>query len=139
MDPVTATGVANSAITFIEFTYNFLCAVYSIYDDGRPVEHDMLENESLKMRDFSSQLILQQGLSQREGDMAIVSLARQCHFLSDNMVTRLGKTKTKKRHLGNAIKTTIKVICSKDEITRLQKNLEGCRAQLHLQVIVLAR
>ena len=109
MDPATAIGVASSAITFVEFTYGFLSAVYGIYDDGRPVEHDVLEDVSLKMREFSSQLILQRGSSQREEDIAIVSLASQCHFLSDNMVTRLGKTKTKKRQLGNAIKTAIRV------------------------------
>jgi hypothetical protein len=139
MDPASAIGVASSAITFVQFTYQFLSVVYTIYDDGRPLEHNTLEEMAVQMRDFSSQLMHERQATERQEDIAIVSLAIQCHSLAEDMVSHLGKAKVKKRHLGNAIKTAIKVIWSRDQIVRLQQMLDSCRTQLHLQVTVLAR
>jgi hypothetical protein len=139
MDPVSAIGVASSVITFVELAYSFLSAVYSVYDNGQLVEHDTLQTVSINMREISSQLILEKQSSQRQEDVTIVSLATQCHQLAADMARRLSKTRGGKGKIMSSIKVAIKIMCSKDDIARLQKSLDGCRAQLHLQLTVSSK
>jgi hypothetical protein len=139
MDPVSAIGVASSVITFVELAYSFLSTVYSVYGDGQLVEHDALGTVSTAMRELSSQLISEKQFSQRQEDVAIVSLATQCHQLAVDIARRLSKSKGGKGIALNSIKAALKIICSKDDIVRLQKALDGCRAQLHLQLTVSSK
>jgi hypothetical protein len=139
MDPVSAIGVASSVITFVQLAYSFLSTIYSVYDDGQPVEHDTLGTISTHMRELSSQLISEKQSSQRQEDIAIVSLATQCHQLAADIARRLSKSKGGKGKIMHSIKAAIKIICSKDDIARLQKSLDGCRAQLHLQLTVSSK
>jgi hypothetical protein len=139
MDPVSAFGVASSVITFVELAYSFLSAVYSVYDNGQPTEHETLETVCIDMRDLSSQLISEKQSSQRQEDVAIVSLSTKCHQLAADMARRLSKAKGGKGNIMNSTKAAIKIICSKDDIARLQKAIDGCRAQLHLQLTVSSK
>jgi glycine/serine hydroxymethyltransferase len=136
MDPVSAIGVASSIVTFVELAYSFLSTVYTVYDNERQVEHVTLETVSTKMKELSSQLISEKQFSQSQEDVAIVSLATQCHQLAADMTRRLSKSKGVKGKITHSIKAAIKIICSKNDIARLQKTLDGCRAQLHLHLSV---
>ncbi len=140
MDPASAIVVASGAITFAEFTYRFLGTLRAIYDAGRTLEYDELELVSNRMRDLSLDMLRELPTSnQSQSDIALANLATQCHILAGDIVNRIGKNKAASRKIGDLIKATLRTICSKDEITRLQKNLETCRAQIHLHFAVSRR
>lgn len=134
MDPVSATGVVSSAITFVQFAYGFLCSIYAIYDTGRDVKYDEVAEVSTRMRDLSEAMLRDLPTSaQSQADTAIANLANQCYILSVDIFKRIQKTQAKSRKMRDLLKATLRAILSKDDIIRLQRNLENCRAQLHLQ------
>lgn len=140
MDPASATGIASSSIAFAEFAYEFLCKLYALYDVGRAVEYDELEFISEKMRGLSLDMLRELPTSnQSEDDIVLANLANQCHVISVDIISRIQKNKPKSRRLRDVFKATLRTICSKDEIARLQRNLDSYRAQFHLQYAVSRR
>jgi hypothetical protein len=139
MDPVSAIGVASSVISFVELAYSFLSVVYDLYDNGQPVERTALETVSTNMKQLSLQLISENQSSQKKEDVAIVSLATECHQLAADIARRLSKSQGVKGKITQSIKAAIRIMSSKDDIGRLQKTLDGYRAQLHLQLAVSSK
>jgi hypothetical protein len=140
MDPASAIGVASGAVTFAEFTYKFLSTLHSIRDAGRSLEYDELELVTNRMRDLSLDMLRELPTSnQSQSDVALANLASQCHMLSTDLLERLGRNKAESRKIGDLVKATLRSMCSKAEIERLQKNLETCRAQIHLHYAVSRR
>jgi hypothetical protein len=140
MDPVSATGLVSSTITFVQFAYGFLSTIYVIYDAGRDVQYDQVAEVSARMRDLSEAMLRDLPTSaQSQADIAITNLANQCYILSIDISKRIEKTQAKSRKMHNLFKATLRAILSKDDIIRLQRNLENCRAQLHLQYDIVQR
>ena len=140
MDPASAVGIASASITFAEFTYKFLVTLHTIYDAGSSPEYDELEFASNKMRGLSLDMLRDLPTSnQSQSDVDLANLANQCYMLADSILSRLAKNKARSGKLGDVIKATLRTVCSKDEISRLQRNLDTCRAQIHLHYAVSQR
>src|SRR6201992_454971 len=139
MDPVIAIGVASSAITFLEFTYKFTGAIFSIVTDGKLAEYDNLDDVCCKMRDLSRDLIASQNAASIPSPMqiAVISLATQCRLLAERIIQKLEKTRPASRKLIPIVKAAVKYVCSKEEFSILQKKLDTCRGQLHLHLSTL--
>jgi hypothetical protein len=140
MDPVTAIGVASSAITFLEFSYSFLRTIYGIYNENKPLAHEDLEKVALEMEDVSTQIIARaQGPGQSPEDVALISLAKQCNQISTKAIKKIAKTKPNRRNFIESLTAALKTICTQADIELLQAKLENCRGQLHLQLHIKHR
>jgi hypothetical protein len=140
MDPVSATGIASSAIAFVQLAYSFLSALYTIHDGGRDVEYDEVAEVSKRMRELSEAMLRDLPTSaQSQADIALANLANQCYTLSVDISRRIQKTQARSRRMGDLLKATLKAVLSRNDIIRLQGNLDNCRAQLHLQYDVVQR
>jgi hypothetical protein len=140
MDPVSAAGLASSAITFVQFAYGFLTTLYTIHDGGRDVVYDEVAKVSKRMRELSEAMLRDLPTSaQSQADIALANLANQCYILSVDILERTQKTQARSRGMGDLLKATLKAVLSRNDIIRLQGNLDNCRAQLHLQYDVVQR
>jgi hypothetical protein len=139
MDPASAIGVGSSAIQFLEFTYKFTSAIFSIVTDGGPTEYNDLDHICCKMRDLSLDLVASQNATSKPSPLQIatISLANQCRLLAERILRKLEKTRPGNRKLIPVIKAAVKYVCSKEEFSILQKNLDTCRGQLHLHLSTL--
>lgn len=136
MDPASAIGIASSSIAFLEFTYKFSTTLFSIVTDGGPVEYHGLEEVCRKMRDMSLAIESSQNATATQSPMqiAVISLSNQCRLLAERILRKLEKTKPANRKFIPVIKATVNYVCSKEEFSILQKNLDTCRGQLHLHL-----
>ena len=121
MDPASAIGVASGAITFLEFTYKFMTAVHTIYDERRPTEYASLEESCQQMKDLPRAFVSQSSSGgQSQDEAAIISLANQCYVLAADIIRKIEKTKARKRQLPEILKAALKSVRSRDDISRLQ-------------------
>jgi hypothetical protein len=136
MDPASAIGIASAALTFLEFTYKFGNALFSIATDTGPADFDGVEETCRKMREMASDIVTSQSSSAvlSPAQLAVISLSNQCRLLADRILRKLEKTKPATRKFVPAIKAAVKYVCSKNELMVLQQNLDTCRAQLHLHL-----
>lgn len=138
MDPVSAIGVASGVLSFVEATYKFLAIVYAVYESDQVGGYDELSAATEMLRDLSQQ-ILGDSPSTSPGTSSasipsVANVAQQCHSLAVDLGHRLAKTKAKSRKPGDIVKAAIRTVCSKSDIERLQRALDSCRAQLHVQL-----
>ena len=145
MDPASAIGTASAVLSFVNFTYDFFSTVSKIYDSGEAMNIETLESVSREMKRLSSGVISSNRTSpQTPDENAIAMLAEQCQRLSkaildqlDYVKPKLEPNKVKRRQkFIESVKTAVRMYCREDEVMRLQRNLETCRSQLHLQLTV---
>lgn len=136
MDPASAIGIASGAVAFLEFTLKFSVALVSIATDAGPADHDGLEEACRKMRDLASNIVLSQNtaISQSPAQLAVTSLSNQCRLLADRILRKLEKTKPSSRKFIPIVKAAVKYVCSKEELSVLQRNLDTARSQLQLHL-----
>jgi len=136
MDPASAIGIASGAIAFLEFTFKFSAALFSIVTDAAPANYDGLEEACRKMRDLASDIVLSQNatIPQSPSQLAVISLSNQCRLLAERILRKLGKTKPACRKLIPIVKAAVKYVCSKEELSVLQRNLDTARSQLQLHL-----
>ncbi|KAH6842626.1 hypothetical protein B0I37DRAFT_200687 [Chaetomium sp. MPI-CAGE-AT-0009] len=135
MDPASIIGVASGAITFVEFGYKFLFTLYTVYQDGEAIAgHQELMAVNEEMQRLSLSVLKTSSPADSSGSPSaeMAGLARLCYTLSLNLSKELAKSKPQGRGAMQMVKATIRAISSRDEIDRLQKALDNCRAQLHL-------
>jgi hypothetical protein len=138
MDPASAIGVASGVLSFVEATYKFLSVVYAVYESDQVAGYDELAAATDMVRELSQQ-ILNDSASISPGPSvggisSVASVAKQCQSLAINLGSQLAKTKAKSRKLGDIVKASVRTVCSKSDIDRLQRALDSCRSQLHLQL-----
>ena len=63
MDPASAIGIASAALTFLEFTYKFGNALFSIATDSGPADFDGVEETCRKMREMASEIVTSKSAS----------------------------------------------------------------------------
>jgi len=145
MDPASAIGTASAVLSFVNFTYDFFSTVSKIYDSGEVLNIETLESVSREMKRLSSGIISSDSKSpQTPDENAIAMLAEQCQRLSQEIIDQLDKVKlkldsnkvNKPQKFIASVKAAMRMYCREDEVMRLQRNLENCRAQLHLQLMV---
>jgi len=136
MDPVSAVGVANAALTFLEFAYKFGTALFSMATDSEPADYVGVEETCCKMREMASEIVMSQSASAipSQAELATISLSNQCRLLAERIQRKLDKTKPVSRKFAPVIKAAVKYVCSKEELLALQRNLDTCCAQLHLHL-----
>ena len=119
----------------------FTSALFSIVTDGGPTEYDDLDDVCCKMRDMSLDLVASQNAASIPSPMQIatISLANQCRLLAERILQKLEKMRPGNRKLIPTIKAAVKYVCSKEEFSILQKNLDTCHGQLHLNLATLHR
>jgi len=140
MDPASAIGITSGAITFLQFSYQFVRAIHDVYDGSRPGAFETFGDVAKQMKDQSSQLLSQKTsphLSQNE--ITIIAVANHCQKLAADIVTRVEQTKASSDKLRAAIYAAIKTLINKGEIARLQVALDNCRSQLHLHFQLSSR
>jgi hypothetical protein len=139
MDPASAIGIASAALTFLEFTYKFGNALFSIATDAGPADFEGVEETCRKMREMASKIVTSQNASGvlSPPQLAVVSLSNQCRLIADRILRKLEQTKPATRKFVPQIKAAVKYVYSRDELMVLQRNLDTCRAQLQLHLSFL--
>jgi hypothetical protein len=138
MDPASAIGVASGVLSFVEATYKFLSVVYAVYESDQIAGYDELAAATDMVRELSQQMLSDLASTSPGpsvgGISSVANVAQQCHSLAIDLGNRLAKTKAKNRKLGDIVKAAVRTVCSKSDIDRLQRALDSCRSQLHLQL-----
>jgi hypothetical protein len=108
-----------------------------VYESDQVAGYDELAAATDMMRDLSQQMLSDSTSTSpgpSGGDISAANVAKQCHSLTVNLGSQLAKTKAKSRKLGDIVKASVRTVCSKSDIDRLQRALDSCRSQLHLQL-----
>ncbi|KAK1830626.1 hypothetical protein QBC39DRAFT_331433 [Podospora conica] len=138
MDPASAIGVASGVLSFVEWTYKFLTIVYDLYESGQVDGYSELATASRMVRESSDKILTDAtstpaGPSDR-GLTSMITVAQQSRSLAVDLENHLAKTKPKSQKMGDILKAAVRTVCSKSDIERLQRALDSCRSQLHLQL-----
>jgi hypothetical protein len=143
MDPFTAIGLAGNIISFIGYGFKIVSMARDIHSSvtGAASENKDLEFLSDKMRDLTVRLKLKKSTAQMTADeLNLNELALECNRLSADLLSLLEKLKARdprsKRETLGAVWRNIR---KKDEKNELEKRLDRCRQQLHLQLTDTAR
>jgi hypothetical protein len=140
MDPASAIGIASGAISFVQFSYQFLCVIYDAYDGTKQGTYEGLGDVAEQMKIKSVELLSQYQTSNlSQSNVAFTSLANQCYKLATDLVKHVNQTKSSNRSLRSAINAAVKTLLNQGEISRLQAALDNCRSQLHLQFDLSSR
>lgn len=139
MDPASAIGTASACIAFFQFTYGFLKITYELYDSGGSSGYEKLEHVAGDLNAASAHICEQAPPQPSQDDAALLVLANQCRQLSKDLLHQIESRKGDKKRLQFALKGAFKILCSRDVISSIQKDLELCQAQFHLRLTLLKR
>jgi hypothetical protein len=59
--------------------------------------------------------------------------------MAADIIRKIERTKSSKRNAIAVVLAALRTVCSKSDILKLQKDLDSCRAQLHLQLSMTQR
>jgi hypothetical protein len=143
MDPFTAIGLAGNIITFIDFGCEVLSAAREIYSSksGATSENKDLEFLTGKVNYLALNLQSTKSAPQMTDDERNLSgLAVECTRLSQDLLDLLKDLKARKAgSTKESLRAVWRNVWKKKEKTELEKRLEKCQQQLHLQLISTAR
>lgn len=142
MDPVTAISVVSGILTFVDHAAKILKLAWTLYNsvEGSSEETEVRLKLAQSMSDQSKRIIPANQPVQIEEDQAIVTLAQECNKLSNDITEELRKLKPKQRKSKTqSVIVALKTPLADLKISDLEKQLQRCRDQLHLQITSLSR
>jgi hypothetical protein len=147
MDPVSALGVAASAVQFVEFASSLVSSTYEIYQSasGGSAANIDLESitSSLKALNADLRHSLSRAASCKElsaSDLELNKVCTNCEAVTDRLISALRKLKAQKKHsIWDSFGRALLTVWSKEEVEALQKQLNTFRHQISLQIIASIR
>ncbi|KAF4985247.1 hypothetical protein FDECE_16705 [Fusarium decemcellulare] len=137
MDPASAIGTTSACIAFFQFTYGFLKISYELYDSGSPSGYEEVELVARDLNDASARICEQSPSRPSQDHVALLAVANRCRQLSRNLLHQIESRKGDTKRLQFALKGAFKLLCNRDVISSIQKDLERCQAQFHLRLTLL--
>ena len=134
MDPVTATGLAASVVTFVQFAWDLFAESHAIYRSahGLPKNKAFLDGIAGDLRRFSEEISTDSTENASE-DRKI--LATTCTDIAGELCSALGKVKVKgKRTRWVCFRAALEDVWSRSKIEEIQRRLDNVRAQLHIRL-----
>ncbi|KAL9035235.1 MAG: hypothetical protein Q9214_006679, partial [Letrouitia sp. 1 TL-2023] len=134
MDPATATGLAASVVTLVQFTWDLFANSRAIYRsaDGLPRNKAFIDGIA---GDLSR---LSKGISTDSAENApndLKILAKTCTDIAGELCSALRKLKVKgKRTRWACLRAALKDVWSGSEIEDIQRRLDNVRAQLQVRL-----
>ncbi|KAK3319658.1 hypothetical protein B0T19DRAFT_340119, partial [Cercophora scortea] len=143
MDPFVAVGLASSIVAFLDFGFKIVKAARAIQDStsGATSQDEDLTFLSEKIKGLAIDLQPATPGSQMTPDeVRLGELAKTCTRLSDDLLKLIGKLQpanpASKRQV---FRTALRAVRTKGEKEDLEKRLDQCRQQLHLQLSHMSR
>lgn len=144
MDPVTAFGVVSSVLQVIEFGRQAAKGCLEIYKHGLPTENLSIERTTRHLAGVTESLgnTLHEATAGKkfvsDEDQQLQALAAECSNVARDLLDLLDGLKPKdggKGRAWQALKKGIVNLWERDEIRRLERQLDSLRAVLDTEII----
>ena len=134
MDPGTATGLAASVVTFVQFAWALFAEGHAIYRsaDGLPKNKAFIDGIAGDLRRFSEEISTDSTENTSEDRKILVTT---CTDIAGELCSALGKLKVKgKRTRWACFRAALEDVWSRSKIEDIQRRLDNVRAQLHIRL-----
>lgn len=143
MDPVVAIGLVSGILSFVGAAGKILKLSWTLYNsvEGTSEETAMRLKLAENMAAITTRMAPTNLLARTDPeDKALVTLARECNNLANDIKKELRGLKPKRRkskaHSGLV---ALKTLLAEPKIKDLEKHLQSCRDQLHFHIAALSR
>ena len=134
MDPVIATGLAASIVTFVQFTWNICAQSRAIYRsaNGLPKDKASIDAVAVDLGRLSRGISID---STESTSQDLKELATACTTIADELCSALGDLKRNgRRTRWSSLQTALKDVWGARKIEDLQRRLNNVREQLHIRL-----
>jgi len=143
MDPFAAMGVAGNIVAFVDFGSKLLNMARNIHGSvsGTTPQNEQLSFLVERMQALSVELQPDKDPSKMTaGEHRLSELAAMCRQLSDDLLKLVSRIRsTKQGSKLHALRAALRNTFMHDEKEELERRLNHCREQLHLQLTQMAR
>lgn len=147
MEPFSALAVATSAVQFIDFTAKVLSQTHTLRNSstGQSEDHRNLESVTKSLKQISASLSSNAGNTdgasvQSQDDKDLQMLCQNCQTISIQLLDCLKRLKVENGSTcWSTFRQALQTIWSREELDALEKNLDRCRQQLMICILVSLR
>jgi hypothetical protein len=136
MEVIAVISLVGNIIQFIDFSSNLVSKTAQLYQSNKGALAENIDAETAT----NHLLLLNKKLKDSAtaiGDGALQNLCKSCSTTAEELLATLDKVKLKgKQHTWESIRTALRIMRSKEEINKLERQLERFRQELNLHVTV---
>jgi hypothetical protein len=142
MDPLTAISLVSGILSLVGATEKILKLTWTLYNSVEQSSEEIETRSKIaNSMDFVGKLIIPTDRSVlTEADRALVTLAKDCNDLANDVKMELQGLKPKKRKSkAQSGLAALKTLIVEPKIKDLEQRLQRCRDQLHLHITALSK
>ncbi|KAL9082858.1 MAG: hypothetical protein Q9165_008757 [Trypethelium subeluteriae] len=140
MDPLSAIGLAGNIIAFVEFTSKLVSGAYEIYlSTARMMdEHADLARLIEDVHAMTRRLDYRAGPAVTDDETALISLAKKCRTLSEDLIRALKRLQTKQPMSKlESFRVAWRATREKGNLESLEKRIDRYRRQILDRIVIM--